>query len=95
MAATNTKVSVLATSTSVLTTSFRTCVLTNYGTAGVIWLKIGQTGDAVVGEGIPLVPASVAGGIGGSFSINDDSLFQAPITAISSSGTNLLAMYYL
>ena len=93
--ANNTKISIAATSTSVLTTSFRTCVLTNYWTEWVIWLKIGQLGDAVVGEGIPLVPASTAGGIGGSFAINDDSLFQAPITAISSSGTNLLAIYLL
>lgn len=93
--ANNTKISIAATSTSVLTTSFRTCVLTNYWTEWVIWLKIGQSGDAVVGEGIPLVPASTAGGIGGSFTISDDSLFQAPITAISSSGTNLLAIYSL
>lgn len=93
--ATNTKVSIAATSTSVLTNSFRACVLTNYGVSGIIWLKIGQSWDAVVWEGIPLVPAASAGGIGGSFSINDDTLFQAPITAISSSGTNLLAVYYV
>ena len=93
--ATNTKVSVLATSTSVLTTQFRACVITNYGTAGVVWLKIGQTWDAVVWEGIPLVPASVAGWIGGSFAMNDDSLYQAPITAISSTWTNLVSIYYV
>lgn len=95
MAASNTKVSVTTASTSVLTTSFRCCVLTNYWVSGTIWIRIGQKWDAVVGEGIPLVAASAVGGIGGSFSINDDSLFQSPITAISSAGTNLLAVYSL
>jgi len=95
MSAINTKVTVEATSTLVLNSSFRTCILTNYWTTWVIWLKIGQTWDAVVGEGIPLIPASLSGWIGGSFAINDDKLFQSPITAISSSGDNLLAMYYI
>lgn len=93
--AVNTKISVTTNSTPVLTTSFRSCVLTNYGVSGIIWIKIGQSWDAVAWEGIPLVPAASAGGIGGSFSMNDDTLFQAPITAISSSGTNLLAVYYV
>lgn len=95
MSANNTKVSVLATSTPVLTTSFRTVTLTNYGTVWTIWLRVGQAGDAVVGEGIPLVPATSAGWIWGSFSINDSNLYQSPITAISSTGTNLLAVYSL
>ena len=93
--ATNSKISVLATSTPVLTTQFRTAVLSNYGIAGTIWLRVWETWDAVVWEGIPLAPASVAGGIGGSFSMDSDSLYQAPITAISSTGTNLLAVYYV
>lgn len=93
MSATNTKVSVLATSTPVVTTQFRTCILANYGVSGVIWLRVGQTGNAVVGEGIPLAPASVAGQIGGSMSFDSDSLFQSPITAISSAWTNLLSVY--
>lgn len=93
--AVNTKISILSTSTPVITEQFRTLVVTNYWISGVIWIKIGQTWDAVVGEGIPLAPASVAGGIGGSFSMDSDSLYQAPITAISSTGTNLLAVYYV
>ena len=93
--AVNTKISVTTTSTPVLTTSFRTCVLTNYGVSGVIWLRVGQSSNAVVGEGIPLVPASVAGGIGGSFTLNDNSLSQNIVSAISSNGTNLLSVYSL
>ena len=93
--AVNTKVSVLATSTSVLTTQFRTCILTNYGTSGVIWVKIGQDWNAAVWEGIPLVPASIIGGIGGSISLDSNQMFQSPITAISSTWTNLLAVYYV
>ena len=93
--ATNTKISVLATSTSVLTASFRTCTLTNYWTDWIIWIRVWETWDAVVWEGIPLAPASVAWGIGGSFSMDSDSLYQSPITAISSTGTNLLSVYYV
>lgn len=93
--ANNTKVSVLATSTQVLTTSFRTVVLANCGTSGIIWLRVGQTGDAVVGEGIPLIPATAVGWIGGSFTLNDETLSQNVISAISSTGTNLLSVYSL
>lgn len=95
MAANNTKISVTTASTPVLTTSFRCCVLTNYGTAWTIWLRVGQTWDAVVGEGIPLIPATAAGWIGGSFTLNDETLSQNIISAISSTGTNLLSVYAL
>lgn len=94
MAAVNTKVSVWATSTSVITKSFRAVILTNYGTSGIIWLRVGQSWDAVVWEGIPLNPWTSTA-VGGSFAMNDDSLFQSPITAISSTWTNLLSVYYV
>jgi hypothetical protein len=90
----NTKITIAATSTSILTQSFRACVLTNTWTDGVVWLKIGETWDAVVWEGIPLVPASWSD-IGGSFAMNDPSLYSAPITAISSTWSNDLAVWYV
>jgi len=92
--ATNTSVSITTSSISVLTSSFRTCVLTNNGTEGIIWLRIGESGNAVVGEGVGLSPGT-ATTVGGTFSINDSSLYQSPITAISSAGTNSLAVYYV
>lgn len=95
MSANNTKVSILATSTPVLTTAFRTVVLANCWVDGIIWLRVGQVGDAVVGEGIPLIPATAAGWIGGSFTLNDETLSQNIISAISSTGTNLLSVYSL
>jgi hypothetical protein len=95
--ATNTKITnITTTSTPVLAlgTPFRTVVITNTGTAGAVWLRVGQSGDAVVGEGIWLNPASSAWLAWGSYSFDNDSVSQSIITAISSAGTNTLALYY-
>ena len=88
--AVNTKVSVTTANTMVINTSIKGCVITNYGTVGVVWLQVGQPAPngtqpaAVVGEGIPLAPAATAGGIGGQFSLLDMEMSQKPIQAISS-----------
>jgi len=99
--ATNTSLSIGATSTPVITESVKWMVLTNIGTTSVVWLQVwepsalGVQPDAEVGKGIPLAPASGAGWIGGSFSLLDSQLIQTPVQAISASGTNTLAVWYV
>jgi len=99
--ATNTAVTVTNSSTPVITESVKWMVITNIGTNSVVWLQVwepsalGVQPDAVVWEGIPLIPASSAGWVWGSFSLLDSNLIQTPVQAISATGSNDLAVWYV